>query len=334
MRAVKRESFLQIVARVLSLTVSSEAKRSAGNDVDWSKVAYDLGDVNWSSVFATPTPTPSAAAAPKQTSAAQVQAAEVTVQATKEKASTTVVKQPASTSSAEVAATSSASSDGGLDLGDLGDAIGDLVSDVMHGVEKIASKLGCKVGKNDKSDNGGIWIGGDSKWKAEFTNEHNDDAVLYCWKADGYSGMIIKDNTPDISVGIKAGQSVEISFAENVPSACAPVFPDTKLAMFGGVDNTWWEVTFGQYGAFDVSRNVNMKGNTIASKGSKCVSDMETCVFKCKDSSLASCETGYDLYNCNAASGGGGGYDVVMQGTGGGCNMAESGETVKVAFGN
>ena len=257
-----------------------------------------------------------------------MQAAEVTtVKAAKEqKTSTSTSEKPSSTSSAEAAATSSSSSD------DLGDIIGDLVSDFMHGVEKVASKLGCKVGKNDKSDNGGIWIGGDSKWKAEFTNEHSDDAVLYCWKADGYSGMIIKDNTPDISVGIQSGQSVEISFAENVPSACAPVFSDTKLAMFGGVDNTWWEVTFGQYGAFDVSRNVNMKGNTIASKGSKCTSDMETCVFKCKDSSLASCETGYDLYNCNAAGGGGGGYDVVMQGTGGGCNMAEEGETVKVSF--
>jgi hypothetical protein len=331
MRAVKREYFCSIAMRARSLTVSSEAKRSAGNEeVDWSKVAYDLGDVNWSSVFATPTPTPSAAAAAKPTSTAeaQVQAAEVTtVKATKEhKTSTSTSEKPSSTSSAEAAATSSSSSE------DLGDIIGDIVSDVMYGVEKIASKLGCKVGKNDESDNGGIWIGGDSKWKAEFTNDHSDDGVLYCWKANGYSGMIIKDNTPEISVGIKSGQSVEISFAENVPSACAPVFPDTKLAMFGGVDNTWWEVTFGQYGAFDVSRNVNMKGNTIASTGSKCTSDMETCVFRCKDSSLASCETGYDLFNCNAAGGGGGGYDVVMQGTGGGCNMASEGETVKVSL--
>jgi hypothetical protein len=319
----------RIVTRARSLTISSEAKRSAGNDVDWSKVAFDLSDVNWSSVFATPTPTPSAAAAPKATSVAEVQAAEATVKATQEKATTTSVK-PAATSSAAVAATSAASNN--LDLGDLGDAIGGLVSDVMQGVEKIATKLGCKVGKNDESNNGGIWIGTDSKWKASFTNDHSDDAVLYCWKADGYSGMIIKDNTPEISVGLKAGQSVDISFAENVPSACAPVFADTKLAMFGGVDNTWWEVTFGQYGAFDVSRNVNMNGNTIASKGSKCVSDMETCVFKCKDSSLASCETGYDLYNCNAAGGGGGGYDVVMQGTGGGCNMDADGEHIKISL--
>jgi hypothetical protein len=339
MRVVKRESFLQIAAGVLSLTVSSEAKRSAGNDVDWNKVAYDLGDVNWSSVFATPTPTPSATPTPtpsaaaeaKPTTTAEVKAAEATiVKATEAETSTSTSEKASSTSSAEAAATSSSTIDDISD--DIGDAIGDLVSDFMHGVETIASKLGCKVGKNDQSNNGGIWIGNDSKWKAEFTNEHDDDAVLYCWKADGYSGMIIKDNTPDISVGIKSGQSVEISFAENVPAACAPVFADTKLAMFGGVDNTWWEVTFGQYGAFDVSRNVNMKGNTINSKGSKCTSDMETCVFKCKDSSLASCETGYDLYNCNAAGGGGGGYDVVMQGTGGGCNMASEGETVKVAF--
>jgi hypothetical protein len=204
----------------------------------------------------------------------------------------------------------------------------------MHGVESIASKLGCKVGKNDKSNNGGIWVGNDSDWKAKFVNEHAEDAVLYCWKADGFTGMIVKDNTPEISVGLKSGESVEISFAANVPSACAPVFSDTKLAMFGGLDQTWWEVTFGDYGAFDVSRNVNMKGNNISSSGSKCTSDMDTCVFKCKDSSVSSCEAGtdYDLFNCNASGGGGGGYDTVMAGTGGGCSMGASGETVKVVF--
>lgn len=217
---------------------------------------------------------------------------------------------------------------------DLGDKVGDLVGDLLHGVEKLCKDLGIgSVGKNDKSNNGAMWIGGDSPWKAEFTNDANEDAVIFCWKADGFSGMSLNVNQPEISVGLKSGEKVEVSFAPNVPSACAPAYKDTKLANFGGLDQTWWEVTFGNSGAFDVSRNVNMKGRTVTSKGSKCVSDMETCVFKCKNGK-DSCESGsdYDLFGCGAGTGGGGGYDTVMAGTGGGCSMGHSGETVKVSF--
>lgn len=146
--------------------------------------------------------------------------------------------------------------------------------------------------------------------------------------------MSVNVNVPEISVGLKPGEKVNLSFAPNVPAACAPAFPDTSLAIFGGWDQTWWEVTFGEFGAFDVSRNVNMQGSNIHSKGSKCTSNMDTCVFKCKDSSVKSCEKGtdYDLFNCAASNGGGGGYDSVMAGTGGGCSMGSDGEKVSVIF--
>jgi hypothetical protein len=304
----------------------AEAKRSADN-VDWSKVAYDLGDVDWNSVFATPTPTPTPAAAPK---VADVKAqAEPTPDATKKESSTTSAKPAAtSTESGDVLG------DLGDALGDLGDDITDAVSDFLDGVEAWAEKLSCKTGVNKKSAWDGIWIGGDSKWKAEFTNDRsNEDMLLSCWKANGFSGMSINVNSPDILVKVPAGKSIELSFAEKMPAACAPAYPSTKLAMFGGINNTWWEVTFGKDGAFDVSRNVNMNGDSISSKGSKCVSDMETCVFKCKNG-MDTCEAGtdYDLFNCNASGGGGGGYDTVMAGTGGGCSMGQDSETVKVVF--
>ncbi|KAH7397362.1 hypothetical protein BKA66DRAFT_240760 [Pyrenochaeta sp. MPI-SDFR-AT-0127] len=296
----------------------AEAKRSAGTDVDWDKVAFDLKEVdweavNWSSVFASPTP----AAVAQPTPTPEAKKAEPTPE----------VKQAAAPTS-EKAAEPSAKAES------VSDKISDIVSDVLSGVEAIASKVGAKIGKNDKSDNGGIWIGTDSAWQAEFINEANKDAVLYCWKANGFSGMSVNVNVPDISVGIKSGQKINLSFAANVPAACAPAFSDTKLALFGGWDQTWWEVTFGQWGAFDVSRNVNMRGNNISSKGSKCTSDMNTCVFKCKDESVASCEKGsdYDLFNCAAGNGGGGGFDTIMQGTGGGCSMGSSSEKVTVTF--
>lgn len=300
----------------------AEAKRSADNNVNWADVAYDLKDVdwdavNWSSVFASPTPTAVAQATPTPVEAKKVEP-------------TSEAKQEASpTTTSEKAAETSAKTETSVK-----DVVGDVVSDLLSGVSDIATKLGAKVGKNDKSNNGGIWVGTDSAWQAEFTNDANKNAVLYCWKADGFSGMSINVNQPDISVGLKSGESVNLSFAANVPAACAPAFPDSLLAIFGGLDQTWFEVTFGEYGAFDISRNVNMNGCSISSKGSKCTSDMDTCVFKCKDSSVSSCEAGtdYDLYNCDASSGGGGGYDTVMAGTGGGCSMGSSGEKIQVVF--
>ncbi|CAO2647606.1 Nn.00g085280.m01.CDS01 [Neocucurbitaria sp. VM-36] len=300
----------------------AEAKRSAGSDVNWADVAYDLKDVdwdavNWSSVFASPTPTPVAQATP---SAVEAKKVEPTSEAKQEAAPTTTSAKPAETSAKTETS--------------IKDVVDDVVSDLLSGVSDIATKLGAKIGKNDKSNNGGIWVGTDSAWQAEFTNDANKNAVLYCWKANGFSGMSVNVNQPDISVGLKSGESVNLSFAPNVPAACAPAFADSALALFGGLDQTWFEVTFGEYGAFDISRNVNMNGCNISSKGSKCTSDMDTCVFKCKDSSVSSCEKGtdYDLFNCDASSGGGGGYDTVMAGTGGGCSMGSSGEKIQVVF--
>ncbi|KAF2849579.1 hypothetical protein T440DRAFT_469326 [Plenodomus tracheiphilus IPT5] len=312
----------------------AEVKRSADSNVDWDAIAYDLKDVDWARVnygapssapapapasssapapassAPAPTPTPEYKAAPKPTPEVKVQAA------------------PAPSSAAPAPAQTSSKPE------NLGDKINDVVSDLLHGVESIAANIGAKLGKNDENNNGGIWVGNDSPWKATFTNDDNSDAVIYCWKANGFSGMSVNVNVPEVSVGLKGGESVTLSFAPDVPAACAPAFSDTKLALFGGLDNTWWEVTFGKSGCFDVSRNVNMKGNKISSKGSKCTSDMETCVFKCKNPNANSCEAGtdYDLFNCGASNGGGGGYDAVMAGTGGGCAMGANGETVQVTF--
>jgi hypothetical protein len=117
------------------------------------------------------------------------------------------------------------------------------------------------------------------------------------------------------------------------------MYPSTQLALFGGVENTWFEANFGPtdgsfVGTFDVSKNTCMDGDSISAVGSKCTSDMNTCVFECQDKSAKSCQYGYDLVNCSAGNGGGGGYDVVMAGVGGGCNMGANSETIDVTFSN
>lgn len=296
----------------------AENKRSTDN-VNWEGIAYDLKDVdwekvNWSSVFNKP-----AAATP---TAEQKTSTPVVTPTPEVKTSAAA---PTTTKAADPAPSSTAGSSNSNNSGS------NLVSDVMVGVASIANKIGAKIGKNDKSNNGGIWIGSDSAWGMEVTN-NGEDAVYYCWRENSFTGMSVNAFQPDISVGIQKGQTIKLSFAENVPAACAPVTSSGKLALFGGVDNTWAEVTFGSTGAFDVSRNVNMNGCSISMVGSKCTSDMNTCVFRCQDSSAKSCETGYQLDNCSASNGGGGGYDPVMQGVGGGCAMASSGEWIKVSF--
>ena len=86
---------------------------------------------------------------------------------------------------------------------------------------------------HDKISWDGIWIGGDSKWKAEFTNDRsNEDMMLSCWQAKGFSGMSLNVNNPDILVKVPAGKSIELSFKEKMPSACAPFYASTALAQF------------------------------------------------------------------------------------------------------
>jgi len=304
---------------------SFHARREAAKrneQLDWDKLTYDLKDVkwdeiNWSSVFASPAAKPTPAAENKPV-------AVVTPTPAAKKETPTPVAPSSKAAETSKAAEPSASKPN--------NPVGNLVEDVFAGVASIANKLGAQIGKNDKSDNGGIWIGGDGAWGMDVTNSGSNDAVFYCWKANGFSGMSINKFVPDVSVGMKAGQTVKLSFAPNVPAACAPATASTALALFGGLDETWAEVTFGQNGAFDVSRNVNMNGCNISMKGSKCVSDMNTCVFKCQDESARSCEKGYNLINCNANNGGGGGYDPIMQGVGGGCAMANEGERLTVSF--
>lgn len=305
----------------------ADSKRSAGAEVNWKDVAYDLKNVdwnaiNWSSVFASPAAKPtSAPAAPQQQKATPTPTSEAKKEPAATSAAAPVAEKPASSSQAAKPSSS------------VGDKISNVVDDVMFGVASIANKMGAKVGTNSKTNNGGIWIGSDSAWGMEVTNTGSQQAVFFCWKANGFSGMSINVNVPDISVGLQPNQKVDLSFAPNVPAACAVANSNSKLAMFGGVDDTWAEVTFGEWGAFDVSRNVNMKGSTISMVGSKCTSDMNTCVFKCKNGS-DTCEKGtdYDLFNCDASNGGGGGYDTKMAGTGGGCSMGSSSEKIKVSF--
>ncbi|KAF2745363.1 hypothetical protein M011DRAFT_406800 [Sporormia fimetaria CBS 119925] len=305
----------------------NEAKEAKRQEPDWSTVKYDLtavkwDEVNWSSVFDLKNKRPSPTAAPS--SAPVYQPAEPTPEPEAPEAP----EQPQESPKEEEPERPSGGNGGGNGL----------VDGIVDGIDALCSKKGIQKGKNSKSPNGGIWLGS-SDWQAKFTNGGSEDVWLTCWNENGFTGMTLNVNRPEILVKIPVGKTQTVSFAPKKAASCAPIYSNTKLAMFGGFKQTWFEANFGPtdgsfVGTFDVSKNVFMHGDDIEAKGSKCVSDMNTCVYECKDKSAESCEFGYELRNCDAGNGGGQGYDVVMQGVGGGCNMGARSENINVTFRN
>lgn len=302
-----------------------EAKR--GDGVDYSKVDYshvDWSKVDWDAVFSLKNKQPAATPAPEPEYKAPEPKPEKPSKPEKPAAPAPAPeeKKPKEAEKPSV-----------------GDQVGDWLGNIAEGVEDFCKKKGIGMpGKNEKKPNGGIWLG-DSDWTANFKNGGNKDVWLACWTEGGFTGMTINVNQPWILAKIPVGKDLLVSFAPKVASACAPMYPDTPLANFGGVFNPWFEANFGPtdgsfVGTFDVSKNTRMNGDNISAVGSKCVSDMNTCVYECKDKSVDSCTYGYELKNCQASNGGGQGYDVVMQGVGGGCNMGATSEHIEVTFSN
>jgi len=308
-----------------------EAKR---DDVDYSKVDYsgvNWAAIDWNSVFslknqATATPVPK-----KQLDKEPEVEPEVTP---------TPTPTPEPTPEPEYQAPSSTQQEKPKETKEsLKDKIGDFLEGLTDGIEDFCKEKGINLpGKNDRSPNGGIWLG-PSDWSANFHNAGDKPVWLACWTENKFTGMTINVNQPYILAKIPVGDNQTVSFTPKVAAACAPMYPNTPLANFGGVFNPWFEANFGPtdgsfVGTFDVSKNTRMRGDSIEAVGSKCVSDMNTCVYECADKSVDSCEKGYELKNCHAGNGGGGGYDVVMQGVGGGCSMGATSEKIEVTFRN
>jgi len=77
------------------------------------------------------------------------------------------------------------------------------------------------------------------------------------------------------------------------------------ISPYGQVDNTWVEFTYGTWGTYDVSREINMSGRPITVTGPSCTASMSQCVFTCFSGNTCGAAGTYQLQNCNAANGGG-----------------------------
>jgi hypothetical protein len=203
------------------MLIVSRSKRA---DVDWKALSYDLSGVDWNSVFSK---TPAAAAKPTPTpeqKKPEPVVASPTPEAKKEAAPT-----PAAASSSKPAESSKAAEPSAKKESVVSNIV-DTVTDLMANVASISSAIDAKVGANDKSDNGGLWISKDGEWGMDVTN-NGEDAVYYCWLKNGFSGMSINVNAPAISVGIKKGQTVSISAAPGISGACAPATKSPPLVV-------------------------------------------------------------------------------------------------------
>ncbi|KAK7545280.1 hypothetical protein IWX49DRAFT_432328 [Phyllosticta citricarpa] len=187
---------------------------------------------------------------------------------------------------------------------------------------KIIAKGLVAIGENAVSSGSSlVWIGSDGKWTNTYHNQADEDCVLVVW---GSAGSWVNAKAPLVTVSIPAGENKTLSFADGASGAWAVMYEDTELVN-GQISQTWGEYTFGEYGVVDVSREVNMQGHNMTIQTPNCVTDMETCVFVCKDPSSISCWLEYELKNCENGSQEGANKGTYAGADSGGCgNMGDS----------
>ena len=146
----------------------------------------------------------------------------------------------------------------------------------------------------------------DGPYTNTFINTSDQNLILLVW---GEQGSWVNVQPPLITQALAPGDSIVVSFVHGTSGAWSTLSSDTTLVN-GQVFNTWGEYTFsGIDSTVDVSRLVNMQGDDMTIVTPACTSNMQTCVFVCRDSGLVSCEFDYELRNCAASDGGGTGQD-------------------------
>lgn len=166
----------------------------------------------------------------------------------------------------------------------------------------LVSKIGIgSQGQNAQANNGACWIGSDGPNVNTVKNAASGQIVLVVW---GPLGSWVNANAPLITYGLNPGGSVQISCSTGYSGGMSAIYSGTTLSPYGQVDNTWVEFTYGQYGTVDVSREVNMNGNSVSVVGATCTTDMNNCVFVCNSGTTCGAANSYTLKNCGPSNGG------------------------------
>ncbi|EGS24119.1 uncharacterized protein CTHT_0000510 [Thermochaetoides thermophila DSM 1495] len=190
-----------------------------------------------------------------------------------------------------------------------------LVYGLTHDDCNYMSSIGMAAqGRNERSNNGVIWIGSDGPNTFNFINAFDGPIIIVVWHnpVGDHESSFMNVRQAMVTYSLPSrGSAVQISVANGIPGGWAAIYNrDTALTQYGQIDNTWGEFTSGTYATVDVSRLVNMQGNAMSIQtfnnnedngDARCMSDMQTCVFICKNVAARTCgESGtYDLINCS-----------------------------------
>lgn len=197
-------------------------------------------------------------------------------------------------------------------------------------------------GFNDLSSNGKIWLGNQGPNTFTFTNDATYPSpvpvtIIVWYNAPyDYESSFMNVRRPLISYSLpNIGDKVTISLENGVSGGWAALNNHaTHLSRYGQIYNTWGEFTTGDYATADVSREVNMSGNVMSLRVSGgCRSDMNTCVFKCKQGNECGEPYTYDLVNCEPGSQNGASYGIYDGNPSGGCQGWSNGGHIDVSLG-
>ncbi|TLS31282.1 hypothetical protein PpBr36_02334 [Pyricularia pennisetigena] len=191
-------------------------------------------------------------------------------------------------------------------------------------------------GENSKTRTAkGIWVGKDGHTKFKFSNKSKGRVALVVWNnpEGDYESSFMNVRKPQVSWSLAAGQSLTVSLNEGVSGGFAGLYDaKTPLSPVGQVHQTWGEFTTGQYATIDVSREVRMDGDKMwIQTPIGCVSDMDRCVFVCKDGKNTCGEKDtYELKDCQPGSQPGANYGERFGQPEGGCQGFDKGGEVAV----
>ncbi|OAA76698.1 hypothetical protein LEL_06382 [Akanthomyces lecanii RCEF 1005] len=197
------------------------------------------------------------------------------------------------------------------------------------------------MGKNENHDNGAIWVGNNGKTTATYRNSATEGGaasiIVVVWLQTDYVSSFVNVRQPYITWSLpNPGDTVTISFAQNIAGAFAALNHRITILKDGQVFNTWGEFSTGPYATVDVSREPNMGGNRMEIQTSGgCHANMDKCVFKCHNGNRCGASGEYYLQNCEPGSQPGnphiGYYD---NNPSGGCGGFENGGHLDVQFHN
>jgi hypothetical protein len=191
----------------------------------------------------------------------------------------------------------------------------------------ISMGVNSALGVNSWAPTSNVWLGQGGPYQNELINNSGQDLIVVFW---GVAGSWVNAVQPAITVSIPNNGTQWVSFASGASGAYTAVYPDTTMVN-GQISNTWVEYTMGQYGVVDISREVNMNGHNMQIQGPNCVSNMNTCVFKCPPGQSV-CTYGYILENCENGSQIGANYGTYAGAPSGGCGGMGASATLTTHF--